>query len=247
MNKNFYYSIYERLPRQGPGDAKSTIRAFRLCKDLPEKPNILDIGCGKGAQTIELAKVSSGQITAVDNHQPFLETLDKKANQAGLGNQIKTIKADMNQLPIEENNFDLVWSEGAVYIIGLETGLRSWKKLLKKKGYLSLTNVTWFSDDPPEELVQYWEKKYPSIKTIDQNIDIINNCGYALIDWFKLPSSSWLDDFYKPMQDVINILKTKHKKSGETSVLENLKKEINIFKQYNKFYGYSFFVMQLKQ
>jgi ubiquinone/menaquinone biosynthesis C-methylase UbiE len=38
----------------------------------------LDIGCGLGMQTIELAKLSKGQIDALDNHQPFLDQLDFK-------------------------------------------------------------------------------------------------------------------------------------------------------------------------
>jgi len=48
-----------------------------MLKGLPENPRTLDVGCGPGMQTIELAKRSSGQIYALDNHQPFLEQLKK--------------------------------------------------------------------------------------------------------------------------------------------------------------------------
>ena len=42
-----------------------------MLKNLPKNPRILDIGCGLGMQTIELAMLSEGQIDALDSHQPF--------------------------------------------------------------------------------------------------------------------------------------------------------------------------------
>ena len=72
-----FWEVHCDLPREGPGDNDSTKKAYMMLKDLPENPRILDIGCGPGMQTIELAKLSGGQIFAVDNHQPFLEQLKK--------------------------------------------------------------------------------------------------------------------------------------------------------------------------
>jgi len=68
-----FWEVHNGLPREGPGDIESMKKAYRMLKDLPEKPRILDIGCGPGMQTIERAKLSGGQIVAVDNHQPFLK------------------------------------------------------------------------------------------------------------------------------------------------------------------------------
>ena len=60
-----------------------------MFKDLPRNPRILDIGCGPGMQTIELAKLSDGHIDALDNHQPFLGQLDLKIKKEGLTKKIK--------------------------------------------------------------------------------------------------------------------------------------------------------------
>ena len=67
----YLYELCERLPRCGPGDNQSTRRAFNTMTKLPKEPSILDIGCGTGMQTIELAKISNGKIIAVDNYQGF--------------------------------------------------------------------------------------------------------------------------------------------------------------------------------
>ncbi len=61
----YFYELYESLPRCGPGASEATRRAYDTLADLPVHPLILDIGCGTGAQTVELAKVSNGKIIFV--------------------------------------------------------------------------------------------------------------------------------------------------------------------------------------
>jgi precorrin-6B methylase 2 len=78
-----FYEIFAGLPRQGPGDRHSTLRALKSIPGLPYFACILDIGCGTGNQTIDLAGAINGQIIAADNHQPFLDTL--KGNAARFG------------------------------------------------------------------------------------------------------------------------------------------------------------------
>ena len=77
----FFWKIHSGIPREGPGDNESTKKAYMMLKDLPENPRILDIGCGPGMQTIELAKLSGGQIVALDFYPPFLEQLKETVKQ----------------------------------------------------------------------------------------------------------------------------------------------------------------------
>jgi tRNA G46 methylase TrmB len=65
--KEYFYELFEALPRGGPGDNKSTRRAFNTIPKHPEQPLILDIGCSPGVQTIELARLSKGRIIAKDS------------------------------------------------------------------------------------------------------------------------------------------------------------------------------------
>jgi len=104
MHKVFF-EIHNNLPREGPGDNKSTRRAFRMLTELPSEPRILDIGCGPGMQTIEITKRSGGQITAVDNYQPFLDALKKTATEEGVSDKIKIVNADMSHLSFEDKSF----------------------------------------------------------------------------------------------------------------------------------------------
>ncbi|WNZ28499.1 MAG: class I SAM-dependent methyltransferase [Candidatus Bathyarchaeota archaeon] len=57
---------------------KYTRQAFQILPKINE-PYILDIGCGSGIPTIELAKLSEGTIVNVDTDHKELEKLDKKS------------------------------------------------------------------------------------------------------------------------------------------------------------------------
>src|SRR5512143_1497178 len=130
MNSVFF-EIHSGLPREGPGDEASTLRALRLIRDLPAAPEILDVGCGPGAQTLVLAGATKGFVTAVDNHAPFLDELRGRASRAGLAERVRAVEASMFELPFEDAAFDLIWSEGAIYQMGFDHGLRSWRRFLR--------------------------------------------------------------------------------------------------------------------
>jgi cyclopropane fatty-acyl-phospholipid synthase-like methyltransferase len=83
----YFYEIYEAIPRQGPGDRESTERALRLLPPLTGGQRILDIGCGAGVQTIDLALATEAEIVAVDNHPPFVAQLAKKLTERRLNSR----------------------------------------------------------------------------------------------------------------------------------------------------------------
>ena len=135
----YLYELFEALPRCGPGDNESTRRAFNSIPKPPNHPFILDIGCGPGVQTIELARLSEGKIIALDNHQAFLDKLMKKAKDEGLLDRIVPKNISMLDMDFEENTFDIIWSEGALYFMGFQEGLRRCHQLLKNDGLMDIT------------------------------------------------------------------------------------------------------------
>ncbi|MCU0821275.1 MAG: class I SAM-dependent methyltransferase [Spirochaetes bacterium] len=114
----YFFELYDKLPRGGPGDNRSTKHAFQFMTELPEKPLILDIACGPGMQTLELASLSRGFIAAIDNHQPFLNALSKSAREKGLGKNSTAIYMSMLEMNFQRETFDAIWSEGALYFMG---------------------------------------------------------------------------------------------------------------------------------
>jgi ubiquinone/menaquinone biosynthesis C-methylase UbiE len=113
MLSEVFYELFSDIPRQGPGSDEYTRKAYMSLPDLALQPNILDVGCGSGMQTLELARISTGTITALDNYQPFLDDLRRRAQSAGLDNKIDILNGSMFELPFARGTFDLIWSEGA--------------------------------------------------------------------------------------------------------------------------------------
>ncbi len=243
---NVFFEVHSGLAREGPGDNESTKKAYLMLDDLPEKPRILDIGCGPGMQTIMLAKLSKGRIDAVDNHQPFLDYLKNKAEEQGVSEKIKIVNGDIFSLKYANNRFDLIWSEGAIYIIGFEKGLREWRNLLTDKGYIVVSELSWLKPNPPEQVRKFFREGYPGIKTINENLEIIKKAGYRTISHFVLPKESWWANYYKPIEAKISSMKLKYKDDKEAlDILAVEELEIDVFRKYSDYYGYVFYVMQV--
>ena len=235
--------MYSPLPRQGPGSPETTRRAFELLGQLPEQPKVLDIGCGTGAQTMELAKLTPGHIIGLDVFDWALDGLARKVEEAGLIGRVHTIQQSMDAMEFPDETFDLIWSEGALYIMGFENALKVCRKLLKPGGYLAASEASWFRDDAPEELRDFWMAGYPDIKTVDDNLQLIADCGYEVLGHFDLPDSTWWDDYYTPMLKLLPGLRAKYADSTDAlATLDENETEMEMHRKYSAFYGYEFFV-----
>jgi ubiquinone/menaquinone biosynthesis C-methylase UbiE len=243
-----FWDIHSGLPREGPGDNESTRKAYLMLKDLPEHPLILDIGCGPGMQTIELAKLSHERIDALDSHQPFLNELKHSAEKEGVSDKINLIQGDMRNLNYEQKSFDVIWSEGAIFIIGFEKGLREWKPLLTTKGYLVVSDLSWLRTDLPKEILSFMEDAYlgvPAIKTIEENLEAARKSGYHLVGSFVLPEKSWWAGYYTVIEAKLPSLKAKYRADEDAMhFIACQETEIAMFRQYSDYYGNVFYILQ---
>ena len=108
--KEQYSFLYNYLFQQGRADWKFYI-------DLDEKSKILDLGCGWGNISYELA-LEYGNVTSVDISLSKLKFLDARASAERIDN-IDLIKADWNtRLPFIDEYFDLVILNGALEWVG---------------------------------------------------------------------------------------------------------------------------------
>ncbi|MCG8334649.1 MAG: MerR family transcriptional regulator [Proteobacteria bacterium] len=243
IGMKYFYEVFVDLPRQGPGTNESTLKALGFLSDLPAQPKVLDIGCGSGMPTMILAEELKTNILAIDNHKPMLERLDKNAKKKGLS--IETRELSMMNLPFDTNSFDLLWSEGAMFIIGLARGLKEFFAYLKPGGYLVFTEMCLLKKNSPVELQTFFNNVYPDIKTADAVKSLVKENDYKLVSHFKLPDQAWWNDYYTPMLDRIKELKTKNAGVREAeAVYENCLAEIDMHRRYSDYYGYIFFITQ---
>lgn len=243
---DIFFELHHDLPREAPGDNVSTHKAFTLLTNLPPRPLMLDVGCGPGEQTLALAKSIDGHIVAADTHQPFLERLRQNAQEAQVHDKISLIKTSMFALPFGEQTFDVIWSEGAIYIIGFTEGLYTWQRFLKPRGYVAVSELAWLRPHPPTEAATFWEVAYPGMRTREENLEIIRVVGYRDVGHFVLPVESWWKNYYTPLEARITTLREKYCENVEaTQQLDEAQREIDLYRQYADWYGYVFYVMQM--
>ncbi|MBE9099996.1 class I SAM-dependent methyltransferase [Vacuolonema iberomarrocanum] len=239
-----FFEVHRDLPREAPGGDAFTRQAFETLPSL-DQPAILDIGCGPGAQTLALANLSDGDITAIDTHAPFLDCLRQRARAAGVRNRIHPMLISMMDLPFPNETFDIIWSEGAIYIIGVEAGLQQWQRCLKPGGYLVFSELVWLHPKPPKPVRDFWQSAYSAMQTVEEVGDRCHAQGYRLLNQFVLPTAAW-ENYYRPMENRIQQLRQVYaQQPNALQELDQEQQEIEIYRQFSDWYSYAFFVLQL--
>jgi SAM-dependent methyltransferase len=239
-----FMAIHTGNPREAPGSTRATKRAFELCEGLPVLPRVLDIGCGPGTQTLELARLCNGTFLALDLHQPYLDRLNDEARRLGVDERITTLRMDMRQLGFAPGSFDLIWSEGAIYNIGFRAGLEAWRPLLVRGGCMAVSEATWLTDDPPAEARAFWDESYPAMQGIEGNLHVISESGFIPLGHFVLPASCWMD-YYAHLETRIAALEPGLAGDAEAlAVIDAERREIELYRECGDAYGYVFYVMR---
>ncbi len=240
---NLICEYFLSIERQGPGSPEATIKALSFINNLTNESHIADIGCGTGGQTMVLAKHTPGNITGIDLFPFFIDTFNTNASKMQLHNRVKGVVGSMEHLPFQDNEFDLIWSEGAIYNIGFERGLNEWRKFLKTGGYIAVTEVSWFTEERPAEIDKFWQEAYPEVDTIPNKVAQMQKAGYIPIATFILPENCWTEHFYAPQvaaqEDFLN--KYPDNKTVE-EFIANQRHEAQVYYKYKEYYGYVFYI-----
>lgn len=240
---NLICDYFSMMERQGPGSPETTLKALSFIEGLNDESRIADIGCGTGGQTMTLAQQAPGHFTGVDLFPLFIDFLKKNAEQLNLQKRIEGLVASMEALPFQDEEFDLIWSEGAIYNIGFERGLKEWRRFLKPGGYIAVTEVSWFTPERPAEINEYWNDAYPEIDLISNKVSQMQQAGYVPVATFILPESCWLDHFYAPQVAAQELFLKEY--AGNRTAEEFIaceRHEATLYRKYKAFYGYVFYI-----
>jgi len=189
---------------------KYTRRAFRMLPKL-DKPRILDIGCGSGVPTVELARLSGGEVIGIDIDQDMLDVLKGKVEKAGLSDRVEVINCSLLDIKFPDESFDLIWAEGSINVIGFKRGLQEWKRLIKPGGFMVV---------------------HDERGDVEEKLEQISEFGYELLGYFELDTDVWRTEYFVPLEKLV--LEARFKCSdapGVVKALQEARREIDMFKK----------------
>ena len=202
---------------------KYTRKAFHILPQM-NKPRILDIGCGSGILTIELARLGQGDVIGIDIDQVALDKFTRKIEEVGLNGRVQAINCSLFNLDFTEESFDIIWSEGSIYVIGYERGLHEWKRFLKPRGYLVV---------------------HDEQGNVREKLGLVSACGYELIGHFLLSQDTWRKEYFDPLEKLVNEFQTKLTADSKTSEeLHQAREELAMFRKYPERNSSGYFLMK---
>lgn len=161
--------VWEKLAKSYDKQSRVYENAYKLSiekvkKILEPQQNVLEIGCGTGIITLEIADLVK-KITAIDISLNMIDVAKGKAEKTNVTN-IEFKVADGYELPYKDEEFDVILLFNVLYIIKEpEKQLKEAYRLLKKGGYL-VTATDCYGEPVPLKI---------KIKLILQNI--LNKTG----------------------------------------------------------------------
>jgi len=175
-----------------------------------DKPRILDIGCGSGVPTMELARLGQGEVIGIDIDQPALDKLTKKISEAGFSNRVQAVNCSILDMVFPDESFDIIWSEGSIFVIGFKRGIQEWKRFLKPNGLMVIHD----------------EKG-----NVEEKLEQISECGYKLLGYFILSEDTWWTEYFAPLEKLIAESQTSYTDDPHTlEELSQAQKELEMFK-----------------
>lgn len=240
---NLICEYFSSIERQGPGSPEVTIQALHFIDGLNDNSRIADIGCGTGGQTMVLAKNAPGTITGIDLFPMFIDLFNANVALNQLQHRVEGLVGSMDNLPFSDGELDVIWSEGAIYNIGFERGMNEWRRFLKPGGYIAVTEASWFTNERPSEIDEFWNDAYPEIDTISNKVSILQKAGYVPVATFILPENCWIDNFYVHQEKAQELFLKKYAgNSAAEAFIANERREAELYNKYKNFYGYVFYI-----
>jgi SAM-dependent methyltransferase len=164
MSRPLGYVDADYLQKVGEQLRPRKQRSYVLMRVEPGQ-TVLDVGCGTGIDTLELGALvgSSGQVVGVDYDADMVAKADQHAQEANVSAWVTHQKADVTQLPFEDNKFDSCRSERVFqHLREPEKALDEMVRVTKSGGWIVVFDADWgamsinsFETDLERRLVRF--------------------------------------------------------------------------------------------
>ncbi len=145
-------------------------------------------------------------------------------------------------MPFAPGSLDVIWSEGAIYLLGFEAGITAWRPLLAPGGVLAVSELTWLTHDRPPALQAYWDAHYPEVDTASSKLAVLERHGLTVRGYFPLPVSDWLDGYLGPLEAGFDAFLARHPTAAARALVREAREEHALYRQHRDHVSYGFYV-----
>lgn len=159
--------------------------------------NILDIGCGGGANiSTWLRKSKNSHVTGLDYSEVSVAESSKKNKTAIKKNRCEVLQGDVSDMPFSDNTFDCISAFETIYFWpGLENCFAEVNRVLKPNGIFMICNGTDGHSDYDEKWLNMIDGM--NVYNEEQLRDYLEKVGFTKIKCYNNPDKHWLCIFAK--------------------------------------------------
>lgn len=223
------FKLFEGLDRLGPGSAESLRWAMGVAGTRADA-RILDAGCGTGADLDTLEAVAPlGRIVAIDQAAPFIDRVKARFPR------VDARVGDMLAPP--DGPFDLIWSAGAVYHVGVAAALSAWRAHLAPGGRIAFSDLRLRVPTPPQEVARFFSDEGVSLDGVEALIAEVAAAGYHCLGERWVGPVGWAS-YYGPLESHLDTYR------GDEALVATLRAEIALWRTHGVTYGYRLMVVE---
>jgi len=196
--------------------------------DIEEGDSVLDLGCGAGNDCFVARAIvgESGKVVGLDFTDAMLEKAQKNNARLGFKN-VEFIKGDIEDMPLEDNQFDVVISNCVLNLVpDKRKAFAEIKRVLKPGGHFCISDVV-SKGTLPEKLKNDAEMYAGCVSgaiDLQEYLEIIKETGFQTITIHKQKKVQLPDEILKKYLDKEEIRQFNEKKIGIFSITVSAEK-----------------------
>jgi SAM-dependent methyltransferase len=160
---------------------------------------VLDIGCGYGDASCNLASEFRCKVTACDISKENIEVAQKSAVERNVSHLITFVTADILSLDYSEKPFELVLAEGGILsFISRRKGIELATSWLIPAGWFAFSDLILLSENIPDEIMSIFEYTTYKYETEQSYRNLLEESGLDIHFMSLIPPSGW-DNYYAHM------------------------------------------------
>ncbi len=160
---------------------------------------VLDLGCGYGDASCNLAAEFRCKVTAVDISSENITYARQMAVERNVSHLINFVNADLTTLDYSETPFELILMEGGILsFITRRKGLNFASAWLGRGGWVSFSDLILLTEQIPDEILNIFEHDRFHYENEQSYRNLLDETGFDIHFMSLVPPSGW-DNYYAHM------------------------------------------------